>query len=83
MSKGNAGIIEIDIHGKNAHQAAVLIDAALRRSTTAYRIRIIHGFHQGTVLRDLVRTRYTAHNRVLRIDSAASDGWTELVLREY
>ena len=36
------GIVEIDLHGKNAYQARVTIDAALRRARAGtYRLRII------------------------------------------
>ena len=60
------GIVEIDLHGKNAYQARVTIDAALRRARAGtYRLRIIHGYQGGTVLRDMVRQEYAG--RVLRV----------------
>ncbi len=50
-----AGIWEIDLHGKNEYQARVTLDAALRRVRPGtYRIRVIHGHHGGTALRELV-----------------------------
>lgn len=61
------GIIELDLHGKNAYQARVAIDAALRRAGGGvYRLRLIHGYHGGTALRDLCR-EYAGHPRVLRL----------------
>ncbi len=37
------GIMELDLHGKNAYQARVSIDAALRRASSGvYRLRLIH-----------------------------------------
>lgn len=57
------------------------IDAALRRcSGGVYRLRLIHGYHGGTALRDLCR-EYAGHPRVLRL--VASSGSTDLVLREF
>lgn len=54
-----AGIWEIDLHGKNEYQARVTLDAALRRVRPGtYRIRVIHGHHGGTALRELVRREY-------------------------
>ena len=51
-------ILEIDLHGRNAYQARVAIDAALRRASAGvYRIRVIHGCNSGTALRELVRDR--------------------------
>ena len=76
------GVIEIDVHGKNEYQARVTIDAALRRASKGtYRLRIIHGYHGGTVLRDMVRREYA--NKVLRIDASINAGITDLVLREF
>ena len=71
------GIMELDLHGKNAYQARV----ALRRcGGGVYRLRLIHGYHGGTALRDLCR-EYAGHPRVLRL--VASPGSTDLVLREF
>ena len=79
-----AGIMEIDLHGKNSYQAKVTLDAALRRASAGtYRIRCIHGFHGGTALRDLVRREYGRHPRVLRIETGIGEGMTDLVLREF
>ena len=63
-----AGIWEIDLHGKNEYQARVTLDAALRRVRPGtYRIRVIHGHHGGTALRELVRREYGRHPQVLRL----------------
>ena len=77
----NAGIVDLDLHGKNKYQARVAIDAALRRSNGVYRIRLIHGYTSGTELRDMIREEYSNHPKVIRLVNI-SDGVTELVLRE-
>ncbi len=75
------GIVEIDLHGKNSYQAKVAIDAALRRARGGtYRLRIVHGYHGGTALRDLVRQEYAG--QVLRV-IPLDQGRTDLVLREF
>ena len=76
-----SGIFEIDLHGKNEYQAKVTIDAALRRAKAGtYRLRIIHGYHGGTALRDMIRREYASKClRVLPIDN----GRTDLVPREF
>ena len=44
---------ELDVHNMTKVQALTAIDAALRRANPGvYRIRVIHGYHGGTVLRD-------------------------------
>lgn len=76
------GVVTIDLHGRNAYQARVAIEAALRRAKGAYRIRLIHGSHAGTALRDMVRGEYASDPRVLRLIPVGEDR-TELVLRPY
>lgn len=78
------GILELDLHGKNTYQAKVALEAALRRAGAGtYRIRIIHGYHGGTVLRDMVRREYGAHPRFKRVEGGFDPGITDLVLREF
>ena len=77
----NAGIVEIDLHGKNKYQARVAIDAAIRRSSSVYRIRLIHGYTSGTELRYMIREEYANHPKVIRLVNI-SEGVSELVLRE-
>ena len=77
-----AGIIRMDLHGKNVYQARVAIDTALRRAKSGtYRIRLIHGYHSGTALRDMVRREYAG--RVPRLETGIDPGVTDLVLREF
>ena len=76
-------IDEIDVHNMTREQMLVAVDARLRRATSAtYRIRIIHGYHGGTVLRDAVRSHYKNHPKVKRIEIGLNQGETDLVLRE-
>ena len=78
-----AGMVEVDLHGKNRYQAKISLDAALRRAgAEVYRLRVIHGWHGGVALRRLVREEYAAHPKVRRIVERGA-GETELVLREY
>ena len=44
---------------------------------------MIHGYHGGTQLRDMVRRVYSRHPRVKRLELGLNQGATELVLREY
>jgi len=73
--------VTLDLHGKTQYQARIALEAQLRRSRGVYRIRVIHGFHNGNALRDLVRGEYASHPLVLRIESV-SESTTDLVLRE-
>ena len=76
-------VIELDLHGMTLYQAQIAIDAALRRAGGAYRIRVIHGYHGGTALRDGIRSRYAAHPKVRRVELGLNPGQTDLVLREF
>ena len=77
-------IIEIDLHGKNAYQGRIAVDAALRRARPGtMRIRVIHGYHGGSALRDMIRAEYASHPKVRRLETRLGDGVTDLVLREF
>ena len=76
--------MELDLHGKNLYQARVAMDAILRRVTSAdYRLRVIHGYRQGSALREMLRDECARHPKVLRIESSLNPGETIFVLREY
>lgn len=78
------GIIAVDLHGKNTYQAKVTVDALLRRAGGGtYRLRLIHGCHGGTALRDFLEAEYSSHPKVKRLAFSTDGGTTELVLREY
>jgi DNA-nicking Smr family endonuclease len=79
-----SGVVTADLHGKNTYQAKVTVDALLRRATAGtYRLRLVHGYHGGTALRDFIRQEYGHHPKVKRLVSSPDGGTTELVLREY
>lgn len=79
-----AGILELDLHGMNTYQAKIAIDSQLKRAKQGvYRIRLIHGYHGGTALRDMIRETYRHHPRVLRVELGLNPGETDLVLREF
>ena len=78
------GTVILDLHGKTAYQARVAVDAALRRAGGGtYRLRLIHGSHGGTALRDMIRETYCRHHKVKRLILSPDGGATELVLREF
>ena len=78
------GIAELDIHGKSKGQAKTAIDAALRRHCArAYRIRIIHGYNRGSELKEMIKTEYSEHPGILRIETGENPGITVFVLREF
>jgi len=79
----SSGIVELDLHGMTKVQAQTAIDARLRRcNSSVYRLRLIHGYHGGTELRDMIRTQYKKNAKVLRIEIGMNQGETDLVLRE-
>mgnify|MGYP002510662266 CR=1 FL=1 len=54
------GIIEIDVHGKNVESAIEEIRKYLNNAKpSVYRIRIIHGYHGGTGIRDGIREEFS------------------------
>lgn len=81
----NSGIIEIDLHGKNAEEAKACIDRSLRAAgRQVYRLRLIHGYHGGTRIKAMILEEYGYGRspQVIRIVPGINQGITELVLRE-
>ena len=79
-----AGILELDLHGRNTYQAKIAIDSTLKRAKGGtYRVRLIHGYRGGTVLRDMIRESYRSHPKILRIELGMNPGETDLILREF
>ena len=71
---------EVDLHGKNAYQAKVFLDSALKRAdASVYRIRVIHGYLGGQMLKELT-AQYRAHPRVKALKET-NPGCTDLILR--
>lgn len=80
----NAGITVADIHGMTRRQAMVYLKSQVRRAgRDVYRIRVIHGYHGGTGLRDMVRSGFKSDPKVLRVEFGLNQGETDLVLREF
>ena len=79
-----SGKLRLDLHGMTCYQAQVAIDAALRRAGgSVYRLELVHGYHGGTQLRDMIRQTYARHPKVRRLELGLNPGITELVLRDY
>ena len=79
-----SGRVTLDIHGMTCAQAQAAINAVLRRcGGSVYRLEVVHGYHGGTQLRDMVRRTYIKHPKVKRLELSLNPGVTELVLREY
>ena len=81
-----SGIIEIDIHGMTKLQAKKYLDSQIAgASKNVYRIRVVHGYNNGTELRDMVRKSYKSgkNPKVLRTDLGLNPGETDLVLKEF
>ena len=74
---------QVDVHGMNKVQSFAAIDAILRRANASvYTVRVTHGYHNGTVLRDSIRKRYKDHPKVKRVELGLNPGETDLILRE-
>ena len=77
-------VIEIDLHGCRLDEAREILDETLRKTDmSVYRVRVIHGFNNGTAIRDMLFREYKYHMKVIRIARGRTEGQTDLVLREY
>lgn len=79
----NSGIVELDIHGMTKYQAKIYIDSVLKKAgSSIYRIRVVHGYHGGTELKNMLQKNYRNNKKVIRIEIGMNPGITDLVLRE-
>lgn len=75
--------VDIDLHGLFQEEAIKVIDKALKAADdSTYQIRLIHGYHRGTSLKNMILDEYKYHPKVLRIRPGDNQGITILVLRE-
>ena len=75
--------IDIDLHGLFQDEAIKVIDKALKNADSGtYQIRLIHGYHRRTSLKDMIMDEYKYNPKVLRIEPGPNMGVTVLVLRE-
>ena len=80
------GITEINVHNMRTEEAIRSIKNAVNKAApSVYRIRVIHGYHGGTRIRDAIDDEfaYGRVNRVKRVARGSNPGITELILREY
>ena len=78
-----APFIDIDLHGMFQDEAIKVIDKALKNAdNSTYQIRLIHGYHRGTSLKNMIFDEYKNDPKVLRIEPGPNQGVTVLVLRE-
>lgn len=80
-----AGIKEIDTHGMRTAEAISAVTRAVHQAgPDVYRIRVIHGYHGGTAIRDAILDEfsYERDSKVKRVMSGRNQGETDLILRE-
>lgn len=75
--------VNIDLHGLFQDEAIKVIDKALKAAdSSTYQIRLIHGYHRGTSLKNMILDEYKYDPKVLRIQPGVNQGVTIMVLRE-
>ncbi len=79
-----SGIIEIDLHGLKVEEAISKVKREVAKAPgSVYTIRLIHGYHGGTRIRDAIEDEfsYGRNEKVKSIRNGSNPGITELVLR--
>lgn len=78
--KQNENSAEIDIHGMRKNDAVFRLSRFLDyASSNLERVTVIHGFNNGTVLRDAVRE--LSHPKIKQIYKGLTDGQTIFILK--
>jgi hypothetical protein len=80
-----SGIIEVDLHGLRVEEAVKRAnDEVNKASGSVYIIRLIHGYHGGTRIREAIEDEfsYGRVSKVKKIRPGSNPGITELILRD-
>ena len=81
----SAGIKEIDTHGLRTAEAVSAVTRAVHQAgPDVYRVRVIHGYHGGTAIKDAILDEfsYGRDSKVKRVEPGSNQGETDLILRE-
>jgi len=79
----NDPFVKLDLHGMTQEQARREIDRQLAACGSAvYQLQLIHGYHRGTNLRQMIYDWYRYEPKVKRIQPGDNPGITILVLKE-
>lgn len=82
IERREGNTVQLDIHGETADSALRQLTGWLSRAPSNIReVRVVHGCHNGTVLRDLVRGRLK-HPRIESKLISLNPGETRLILRK-
>ncbi len=74
---------KIDLHGLRQEEAIRVIDQAIAKAgPMTYQLHLIHGYHRGTNLRNMIQDWYQSDPKVRRIMPGDNPGVTILVLKE-
>ena len=74
-------VVLLDIHGETAESARRQITHWLSKAPKSVReVRVVHGYHGGTVLQDMVR-RELKHPRIATKMIALNPGETRVILK--
>ena len=80
-----SGIIEVDLHGLRTEEALKRVKSEVSKASgSVYIIRLIHGFHGGTRIREAIEDEfsYGREGKVKKIRQGSNPGITELILRD-
>ncbi|MBQ3887334.1 MAG: Smr/MutS family protein [Acutalibacteraceae bacterium] len=73
--------LTIDLHGHTTESAKKALDTALKTlSAEVHEVEVVHGYHQGTALRDMVR-RYK-HPKIARKILGMNQGTTIFIIKQ-
>ena len=73
--------LDLDIHNHTVESARKLITNTLKNLSPDVRgLNIIHGYHQGTALRDMVRKFY--HSKIERKILGLNQGTTTFIIKK-
>ncbi len=79
----NEPFVTIDLHGLRQDEAIKIIEKAIKNAGPGtYQLQLVHGYHRGTNLRNMIYDWYQGHPKIKRVIPGDNPGVTILVMKE-
>lgn len=83
MAKQSPVILKIDIHGFTESEARLKVQDFIKKAPrNTQKIVVVHGYHNGTILSDMVRYKIRSPRIVDIMPAVGNDGETVIWLKE-
>lgn len=74
--------IVVDVHGMKCYQARRLINNIINAARSVFHLLVIHGYHRGTAIKDMLARDFSNIHIVERYVDFYNEGLTHMIVTE-